>query len=240
MQTTIPKIMHQIWSEKQMALPDYMITLSETWKTFHLDWDYEFWDDARITAFVYNEYPQYREAYLAFPFDIQRWDAVRYLILYTYGGLYADFDIEFLKPISGLLNPAFCNFALEPLGNLLPSTPRPCLTNAFMACSPKDPFMKYIIDAVFDKENNHISAIDYSMIVTKTTGPTRVSELYALYPVKNRVHLIPSEYVSPFSMYETRKIISGEYNDELAEKWEKQLEEAYAVHYFLGTWLQKE
>ena len=39
-------------------------------------------------------YPELIPVYESFPYAVQRWDAIRYLILYTFGGLYVDLDYE--------------------------------------------------------------------------------------------------------------------------------------------------
>ena len=39
-------------------------------------------------------YPFYMDIYNKFPYDVMRWDVIRYMILYKIGGLYVDFDYE--------------------------------------------------------------------------------------------------------------------------------------------------
>lgn len=236
----IPKIIHQIWSDKQYPLPDYLKGLSETWKEHHPEWKYILWDEKDIANFVQKNYPQYWDFYLSLPYDIQRWDAVRYLILYKYGGLYVDIDMEALSPIDELLDWDKCNFALEPVENILSTTPRPCFTNAFMGCAPEEPFFDYIIKSVFSQETYEIQEKRYPLVVNATTGLVRLSHLYRLYEEKETIKLIPEYYISPFSMFEARKIVTGQYTDIQEVLFEKKIEKAYAVHYFLGSWINDE
>ena len=43
----IPKIIHQIYiGEKQM--PDQQLIWQETWKDYNQDWEFIFWDDAKL------------------------------------------------------------------------------------------------------------------------------------------------------------------------------------------------
>jgi mannosyltransferase OCH1-like enzyme len=78
----IPKIIHQIWSGIDEPLPEIFRQFGETWKEHHPTWKYEFWDNERMITFVKKYYPQYWDTYNTFPYNIQRWDAIRYLILY--------------------------------------------------------------------------------------------------------------------------------------------------------------
>ena len=82
----IPKTIHQIWSSCNKPLPKAFVDLANTWKEFHPDWQYIFWDDQKMTAFMQRYYPDYVNFYNRFAYDVQRWDVIRYLILYQVGG----------------------------------------------------------------------------------------------------------------------------------------------------------
>jgi len=55
----IPKIIHQIWSGIDDPLPDFLKKWGQTWKEFHPDWQYEFWDNDRMNAFIREFYPEF-------------------------------------------------------------------------------------------------------------------------------------------------------------------------------------
>jgi hypothetical protein len=75
---TVPKIIHQIWSDKYKPLPSFFASLSETWRKNHPDWKYIFWDEKMMNSFVNLVYPGLSKFYHSLPYDIQRWDAVLY------------------------------------------------------------------------------------------------------------------------------------------------------------------
>lgn len=52
--------------------------------------------------------------YRSFPYNVQRWDTIRYMILYVYGGVYTDLDTECFKPIEPLLKDVMIGFGEEP------------------------------------------------------------------------------------------------------------------------------
>ena len=44
--------------------------------------------------FIAKEYNWFLETYDAYPYPIQRADALRYFVVYHYGGIYADLDLQ--------------------------------------------------------------------------------------------------------------------------------------------------
>ena len=99
MENQIPKIIHQIWSNKYEDLPEIFQDLGMTWKNYHPNWKYILWNDEQMNHFIHSFYPEYEESYNHFYFDVQRWDVIRYLILYQLGGVYIDFDYECIDSV---------------------------------------------------------------------------------------------------------------------------------------------
>ncbi len=230
MNNQIPKIIHQIWSDIYEPLPKMFQELGETWKYYHKGWKYIFWNDQMMDQFINNYFPVYADLF----HDVQRWDAIRYLILYEMGGLYVDFDYECIESVEDVLR-GNCCFALEPKEHKLPflDSVSPYFNNAFIAATPRHPFIKTVVDAVFQKELPFLlESLTRFEYILCTTGPGMLSNVYKDYANKKDVYLIPADYVSPFSSFEIRSIWRGIIN----EDWEKRLQKAVAVHYFMGTW----
>jgi len=78
------------------------------------DYEYRFFDDRQVEAFIDNEFPQYRAVFDSFPQKIQRFDFFRYLAVYRYGGFYFDLDVLFASDLSELLK-SECVFPFEGL-----------------------------------------------------------------------------------------------------------------------------
>ncbi|MEI6390559.1 MAG: glycosyltransferase [Verrucomicrobiota bacterium] len=55
--------------------------------------EYQFFDDEDVNAFIRNEFPQHREIFEGFPFRIQKYDFFRYLAVFRLGGFYFDTDV---------------------------------------------------------------------------------------------------------------------------------------------------
>ena len=231
---TIPHIIHQIWSNQYEELPEIFQELGMTWKTYHPDWKYILWDNNKMDLFIHSYYPEYEKRYNNFYFNIQRWDVIRYLILYQMGGIYVDFDYECISPIEEILKEKCC-FAMEPKEHKPPfwEDNNPYFNNAFIATVPKHPFLCTIIETIFKQDLSFCpknkSKFEH---VLCTTGPVMLSETYAQYRNKEEIYLIPAEYISPFSSQEVRSIWNGCKKEELEER----LQKAVAIHYFMGTW----
>lgn len=71
-------------------------------RLLHPAYEYCFFDDAAIAAFLDAEFPQYRTAFSQFPLPIQRFDFFRYLVIYRRGGFYLDLDVYLAKPLDDL------------------------------------------------------------------------------------------------------------------------------------------
>lgn len=231
----IPQIIHQTFEDENY--PSFFAQLSETWKKCHPGWSYEFWNRKRMNTFVQQEYPQYWTAYCAFKYNVQRWDAFRYLILDRFGGLYADADYECLESFDNLLKGKTCCFSSEPKEHIKIFNQYLFFNNALMACIPSHPFMRQIIDAVFDKAVSQADYPNKMAEVLSTTGPLMISSLYQELKGKDDIYIIPEELASPLTKFDVQIYMSGNSSDEFKQHLEQKLSKAKAVHYFLGTWL---
>lgn len=238
MKHSIPKIIHQIWSGVDEPLPGHFARMSETWKYDYPDWEYIFWDAAKMNSFIQSYYPQYWETYNNFQFNVQRWDVIRYLILHKMGGMYVDFDYESLKPIDELLLNKQCCFSQEPQSHCRLAGRSYIFNNSLMASVPDSTFMGKIIDKVFSKEMQKllVRAGTNKELVFQTTGQWMLIDLYESLKneEKENVYLIPASCVSPFDVPQAKMARKG-YRDSSLEEC---IKAAYAIHYYFGAWIR--
>ncbi|MDR1501947.1 MAG: hypothetical protein LBT43_05780 [Prevotella sp.] len=232
----IPKVIHQIWGGSK-PLPSYFKDFSRTWQEMNSSWKYEFWDDDRIISLVEEKYPKYLQMFKSFPYNMQRWDTVRYFILDQIGGLYADFDSECLMPIDDLLiDKTFCA-SLEPEEYAIRNGKEVYLSTAIMGSVPHHPFVQLMIENIFKLsfENGLFKANlnDKTMDVVNSTGPLMLTATYEQYQDKCSVHLISRDYIAAYTNDETRAMLYG-FESEILER---RIEKAYAVHYFFNNWM---
>lgn len=227
----IPHIIHQVWSGKHEPLPEHLAILGETWRSLHPDWEYIIWDEKHIIEFILQYFPQYKKLYDEYVYDVQRWDVIRYLILYQFGGVYADFDYECLEPMDKWLEGKQCCFSLDPDEHARIFQKPYIVTNAFMASAPGHPFIKKIIEeSTVETDWDKADKFNY---VLNTTGPYMITRAYDSYEDKNDLFLFPSKLTSPFTKNEVENYLSGKADTDVLEA---KLQEAIAIHYFLGSW----
>lgn len=226
----IPKIIHQVWEGKNNTpIPKILVSMAERWKQYHQTWEYKLWTGDQLHQFVEDNYPYVIDKYNNYQYDVQRWDVIRYLILHTYGGLYIDLDYDCLNSIDKLLENKLCCFGEEPLLHKQYFNIECYIGNAFMATIPNHPFFLKIID---DLLVNQFNVENKFLHVLNTTGPLMVTKLYNNYEHKNDVNIIPYELVAPLNKPEVQHLMQYGITTEMNAK----LQNAYALHYFLGSW----
>jgi len=104
-------------------------------------------------------------------------------VLYEYGGLYVDLDMECLRPIEPALNHSDCVVSQEPLehAQFLAPVGAPLVSNALMACRAGHPFFAYVISRL--PSNTGWSAWNS---VLWATGPYMLTTVYRDYERRHR------------------------------------------------------
>lgn len=101
----IPKIIWQTYKEPFKNLQPYMIDALNTWKNLNPEFEYKYMDDFEASQFILNEYgKEWHDIFVSLPVGVMRGDLWRYMVIYKYGGVYADLDTECLTPINVWLN----------------------------------------------------------------------------------------------------------------------------------------
>ena len=85
----IPKVIHQIWIGDNPIPSNYKYYL-ETWRKFHPDWEIKLWTQKEIE----NENFASKDLFDRSRGLAEQSDIARYEILYRYGGLYIDTDVQ--------------------------------------------------------------------------------------------------------------------------------------------------
>lgn len=92
-----------IQTAKTSDLPLLAKAAAVNLKCLNSTFEYLFFDDEGVSAFVDSEFPQYREVFDAFPLRIQKYDFFRYLAVFHFGGFYFDLDVFLTEGLSPLL-----------------------------------------------------------------------------------------------------------------------------------------
>lgn len=94
----IPKIIHYCWFGRN-PLPPLAIKCIESWKKYLPDYEIKEWNEDNFDV---NIIPYTQEAYKAKKYAFVS-DYARFWILYKYGGLYFDTDVEVIKPMDDII-----------------------------------------------------------------------------------------------------------------------------------------
>lgn len=96
--TTIPKIIHYCWFGRN-PLPPMAEMCIASWRKHLPDYEIKEWNeenfDITINSYVEEAYHLRKYAFVS--------DYARFWVLYNYGGIYFDVDVELLKPIDDIL-----------------------------------------------------------------------------------------------------------------------------------------
>jgi mannosyltransferase OCH1-like enzyme len=215
----IPKNIIQTW--KSTTIPLKYEVLQKGLIEKNPDYEYLFFTDESINAFLKTEYPEYYITFQKLPILIQKIDFFRYIAVYHYGGFYFDLDMECLEPLGDDL--------LE-YHNVIPvddkfmqskkdinrewindkQNQQIILGQYAFGAVKQSQFMKFIIDNIhenidiivneFDsKVKNNIS--NYEYFVYKSTGPDYVTKMYSNYFQKKEIFILDYKLRQYFGKY---------------------------------------
>jgi len=133
---SIPKIIWQTYKTNFNDLPQYVKDFAQTWIDMNPEYTYRYMSDKEALDFILKEYGQcWADIFNSVPVSVMRGDIWRYLVIYKYGGVYADLDTECLTPIDAWIkneydmivspefNTGFCQwtFAASPENKIIGS-----------------------------------------------------------------------------------------------------------------------
>jgi mannosyltransferase OCH1-like enzyme len=222
---TVPKIIHQTW--KSRNLPPHSAELTTKWKALHPGWTYKLWTDRECLDFVSAVFPEFERVYRNFPHDIQRFDAIRYLLLHVYGGVYLDLDMFPLKSLSFLETCTDFVISKEPAEAAVIHGREYIVSNAFMASPPQHRFLPHLVQ---DMATHRSSYKDRNNLILDTTGPFFMSRVYKRRP--EGVTLLGPSYFMPH----VYKSIDGCVTLQDSATFYRGAHDAYGVHMFEGSW----
>jgi inositol phosphorylceramide mannosyltransferase catalytic subunit len=137
----VPKIIHQTWRDN-ISLPVQWRDAVNSCRTLHSDYDYRFWTDESARKLIQSSFPKLLSTYDSYPYDIQRADVIRLIVLYVFGGVYLDLDIICLQSVD----------FLRSFDMVLPRTRPIGLSNDFIMSKPRHPFL---LQAINNLEKYH-------------------------------------------------------------------------------------
>ena len=224
----IPKVIHYCWFGKN-ELPEDAKRCIASWKKFCSDYEIIEWNE--------TNYDVRKNKYMSDAYDEKKWafvsDYARIDIIYNYGGIYLDTDVELLRPLDELLkDKMFCGWeSRDPILDEKKITYENSVNLGLGFGAEKNNIaLKDILD-LYEKLNfinedgslNLMACPHYQTEILKQYGLDDSQRTYQ--KLKDEIIVYPESYFSPKSMT-TGKIILTD--------------ETYSIHHFSGTWIEKE
>lgn len=210
----IPKVIHYCWFGKEKK-PSIFDKCLDSWKNYCEDFEISEWNESNFDIDI-NRYS--RKAAKA-----NQWafvaDIARLWVIYNYGGIYLDIDVEIIKPIDKFLNnQMFLGFESHSIINM---------GSGFGA---EKNF--YLLKKMLDSYDN-IPFDNPDEIINVVASPTYTTETmknvgFLLNNTKqsiNNVTVYPTDYFCPKD-WETGKI--------------NITENTHSIHHFLASWWSDE
>ncbi|XP_045206943.2 uncharacterized protein LOC123559195 [Mercenaria mercenaria] len=177
----IPHIIHQMSCNG--SVPEPYRGLIETFTKQNPKWTYRFWTHESGRRFLVDHYPYLVDTYDVFgKCNAKQLDMIKYAVLHEFGGVYADFDMENIRPLDKATLKYGCIIPIEPIENaamrlqdqmeafrsdLFKNIPTYIKLNVnVMLCRPKHPFLTFLLTNLKDPINpfgnhEHVSGAEF-------------------------------------------------------------------------------
>jgi len=228
MNQKIPKRIIQIWGGS-LELPMFSKASAANIKLLNPDFEYIFFNDESMEAFINEKCPEHRNTFESFLFPIQRYDFFRYLAIYHLGGFYFDMDVFLAKDLNELLN-FECVFPFEMLtiNRFLQEKYGMDweVANYAFGAIPKHPFINAVIENCVRAQADEAwkqemlrpipKIFQQEFDVVCTTGPGLVSRTLAEFSDAHKVKVL--------------------FPDDVCDTSSWRLFGHYGIHLMKGTW----
>lgn len=234
----IPKVIHQIWFQGYNNIPPHLLEYHNSWITINPNYNVIVWDEHKIEELVNTTDDKWiKELYFSYTKMIQKIDFAKYLILYTFGGIYMDMDIKCLKSIDTTPAIETSDFIasymtfnkteliiLSILGTI--SFSDKVINNGMIMCAPKHEILLLTMKEAYTKRNFH--SIFSAVHVFETTGPcclTNALKKYTVVHPNDKFQLLNNSYFEACNVIEVNQNKCKIPNN------------AIGIHYYENSWI---
>lgn len=220
MEQQIPKVIHYCWFGGK-PLPEEALRCIESWREIMPDYEIKRWDesnfDVRSCLFASQAYDAEKYAFVS--------DFARFWILYRFGGIYFDTDVEVIKSFDDIIEKG------PFLGcerHAVKGSPPQALNVApglGMGCYPNHPFIKEMLDFYSDTlfltpsgKHNLTTVVKYTTEALVKRGLHNTSDIQCV----DGIYIYPKEYFCPLDVGTKELTLT---------------DRTYSIHYYSGSWM---
>ncbi|TVY05630.1 glycosyltransferase family 32 protein [Paenibacillus cremeus] len=208
----IPKIIHYCWFGRKEK-PDIVKKCMESWKRKGPEYEIKEWNednfDISCNSYVSEAYKVGKFAFVS--------DYVRVFVLYNYGGIYLDTDVEMFKPFDNLLHhDSFWGFEQENF-----------IATSTIGATRGNKLIKTFLDSYdgisFLKDNGTYNDLTNVAMISNILQEQKGLKLNGqLQAIDGEAVFYPQTYFSPYDYINCRKFITND---------------TYVIHHFYKSWL---
>lgn len=222
-----PKNLYQVWYQgyANITRKEFIINI-KNWEMMNPDWNYQCLDNDGLEKACLEYSKECYDLYKSMSIMHMKIDLARYVLIYLYGGIYADVDAYVLRPLdySKYINKVIKTYEKKNkhvIGisccntNLIESFAfvqnDKVMNNAIMISSPRNPCMKRFIDYIISisVKANYTPCSSNFLQVQNTTGPIAFNNWFK--NVSNlsdtKIILFPPKVFEPCDMGNTYCIL---------------------------------
>lgn len=220
----IPKIIHYCWFGRG-PLPELAQKCIASWKKYLPDYEIKEWNEDNFDV---NIIPYTAEAYQAKKYAFVS-DYARFWILYKYGGIYFDTDVEVIRPIDDIVERGnFMGFETGPKLQLKEDASEASVNPGLgMGVAPGLGLIKKMLDFYegrhFEFVPGGIGQLTIVHIATEVLRKAGLKQQQGIQLV-NDVWIYPTEYFCPINLKTGRIHIEAN---------------TRTIHHYAGTWQDK-
>lgn len=212
----IPKIIHYCWFGRN-PLPESALKCINSWRKFLPDYEIREWNEDNFDV---NIIPYTTEAYEAKKYAFVS-DYARFWILYNYGGLYFDTDVEVIKPMDDIIaRGPFMGIEVEANSSNCPAVAPGLGLGAIQGLRIYNDVLEYYNTLHFLKEDGSFNKI------TVVSHVTKVLEKSGLLP-KNDLQEVAGIWIYPKDFFNPLNDLTGKL---------KITDNTRSIHWYTRSW----
>jgi mannosyltransferase OCH1-like enzyme len=179
----IPKILSQTWNT--LDLPSRVRPFVAGWRALNPDYEHRLYDAEGRRQVIAETFPGFLDDYDRLPYPVMHADVFRYAVVYRDGGLYADLDMECLKPVAPVFASGACVLSVEARmgatrqAELGYASDRQ-IANCIFGAVPGHPFFRRAVERSIELFRAHDPAVPVP--VEDITGPRMLTRLVSDEP----------------------------------------------------------
>ena len=212
----IPSTIHQIWWQGCSRIPSKYKRNCSSWQALNPDMTYVCWDERQVLDLLNEATPDLVPILQAYPYMVQKIDIAKYVILYIFGGVYVDMDMEPKKPLATLLHRFNTKGFIVAhhntqrgmifLSKLIGLKSDYLINNAMIATEKGHPIMHDILTNCLRSSkrmafwNNFLPRV---MSISLTTGPTAFTNVVVRNSKNPSLIILPGHYFEPCDIFQS-------------------------------------